>query len=315
MSEQASAFDSYSAAGNKEDFENVIANVSPEDTPVLSMCTRIKAKNRVHQFQKDTIAAGAANQQLEGDVFANAAQTATVTQNNVCQISYKVIGVTGTQEAIEHYGRGDELDYLTMKNGKALKKDMDVSLCANTAKVTGNATTARKLAGLESWIATNSTKASDGTNPTGDGTDTRTAGTARVFTEDLLLSNLQTMYTNTGEHPNKLVLGAFNKTQVAGFAGGATRQVQAKDKAVYASVDVYYGPYGEVIDVLPSRQGDSAVGYMLNDNYMKLAVLRPFETKKLAVVADTEQNVLITEFTFVPGTELAHGIISDLTTS
>jgi hypothetical protein len=314
MAEQTNAFDSYSAAGNQEDFENIIYNVSPEDTPVLSMCERVKASNRVHQFQKDTLAAGAANQQFEGDVFANASQSATTTQTNNCQISYKVIGVTGTQQAIKHYGRGSELDYLTVKKGKELKKDMDVSVCANTAKVTGSAGAVRKLAGLGSWIATNIDKPSDGTAPTGDGTDTYTAGTARVFTEDLLLNCLQTMYTNGG-HGNKLVLGAFNKKQVAGFAGGATRQVQAKEKTVYASVDVYYGPYGEVLDVLPSRQSPAATAFVLDDEYLKLAVLRPIQEVTLAKVADTDQQVILSEYTFVPGTELAHGAVEDLTTS
>jgi hypothetical protein len=314
MTLQTSAFTSYSAAGNAEDFENIIANVSPEDTPVYSMCERVKANNRVHQFQKDTLAAGAANQQLEGDVFANAALSATTTQNNVCQISYKVFGVTGTQEAMKHYGRGSELDYQAVKKGKELKKDLDVSVCANTAKVTGDATTARKMAGLVSWIATNRDKASDGTDPTGDGTDARTAGTARAFTEDLLLNALQTCYTN-GAKPNKLVTGAFNKKQVASFAGGSTRQTAAKDKAVYASVDIYYGPYGEVLDVIPSRQAVSSVAMLLDDEYLKLAVLRPIQDMDLAIVADTKQRVILTEATFVPGTELAHGIVADLTTS
>lgn len=315
MSEQTNAFDSYTAVGNEEDVENIIYNVSPEDTPVLSMCRRTKATQRVHQFQKDTLAAGAANQQLEGDVFSNASLSATTMQNNNCQISYKVIGVTGTQQATKAYGRANELDYQIVKKGKELKKDMDISVCANTAKVTGNATTARKTAGLVSWIATNVDKASDGTNPTGDGTDTRTAGTARIFTEDLLLNCLQNVYTNTDSKVDNLIVGAFNKKQVAGFAGGATRQVKAEAKAVYASIDVYYGPYGEVLDVLPSRQSVSSVGMVLNSEYLKLAVLRPIQEIDLAKVADTDQRVLITEYAFVPGNEAAHGIVADLTTS
>lgn len=315
MALQTNAFDSYTAAGNAEDFENIIYNVSPEDTPVLSMCSRVKASNRVHQFQKDSLAAGAANQQLEGDVFANASLSATTVLNNVCQISYKVIGVTGTQEAIRHYGRGSELDYEVAKKGKELKKDMDNDICANVPKVTGTAIIARKTAGIESWLKTNTSKGALGVDPTGDGSDARTDGTQRAFTEDLLQSVLQSAYTNSGERPNKLVVGAFNKKQVAGFAGGATRQVDAKSKAVYASVDIYYGPYGEVLDVIPSRQSRSRSALVLNDEYLKLAVLRPMQDKQLAYTADTEQRVLLTEYAFIPGNEAAHGIVADLTTS
>lgn len=311
---QSNAFTSYTAAGNAEDFENIIYNVSPEDTPVLSMCSRTKATNRVHQWQKDTLAAGAANQQLEGDVFANASLSATTVLSNNCQISYKVIGVTGTQQAIKNYGRGDELDYQVVKKGKELKKDMDVSLCANTAKVTGDATTARKAAGFPAWTHTNIDKASDATAATGDGSDAVTPGTARAFTEDLLLNVLKLCYDN-GSKPNKLVVGSFNKKQVAGFAGGATRQIDATKKQVVASVDIYYGPYGEVLDVIPSRQSVSSMAYLLDDEYLKLASLRPMQEKELAMVADTEQRVLLAEYTFVPGTELAHGIVTDLTTS
>lgn len=316
MTKQVNAFDSYTAAGNAEDFENIIYNVSPEDTPVLSMCSRVKATNRVHQFQKDSLAAGAANQQLEGDVFANASLSATTVLNNVCEISYEVIGVTGTQEAIKHYGRGSELDYEVAKKGKELKKDMDFDICANAAKATGSATVARVSAGLPSWLATNTNKGTgSAADPTGDGSDTRTDGTQRAFTEDLLLSVLQSCYTNSGERPNKLVVGAFNKKQVAGFAGGSTRQVDAKSKAVYASVDIYYGPYGEVLDVIPSRQSRSRDALVLNDEYLKIAVLRPMQDIALAKVADSEQRVLLTEWTFVPGNEAAHGIVADLTTS
>ncbi|MGH7238440.1 MAG: SU10 major capsid protein, partial [Candidatus Saccharimonadales bacterium] len=89
----------------------------------------------------------------------------------------------------------------------------------------------------------------------------------------------------------------------------------AKSKAVYASVDVYYGPYGEVLDVIPSRQSLASVAMLLDDEYLKLAVLRPMEEIQLAKVADTDQRVLITECALVPGTELAHGIVADLTTA
>lgn len=313
MAQDTNVFSSYEAVGNAEDIEDVIYDVSPEETIGLSMCSRVKATNRVHQFQNDVLDTPAANQQIEGNAYTLGAVTATTMLNNVTQISNKVYGVTNTQEAIEHHGRGSEIARLDVRKGVALKTDMDVSIFANTAKVTGDDSTARKTAGAVSWIKTNIDKASDGTNPTGDGSDTRTDGTQRIFTEDLLKNALQLSYTN-GCKASKLVAGAFNKRQMSGFTGGAMRVDKGEDKKLYASIDFYEGDF-HILDIVPSRQIRTRDVLGLDPDYMKIAVLRPMTAKDLAVQSDAKRRVVETEWAFVPCNQKAHFGVFDLTTS
>lgn len=313
MAQDANVFSSYEAVGNAEDIEDIIYDVTPEETVGLSMCERDKATNRVHQFQTDVLDTPAANAQIEGNIYALGAVTPTVMLNNVCQISNKVYGVTNTQEAIKHHGRGSEIARLDVRKGVALKLDMDLAIFANVAKVTGDDSTARKTAGIPTWIKTNIDKASDGTNPTGDGSDTRGSGTQRVFTEDLLKNSLQLAFTN-GCKATKLVAGAFNKRQMSGFTGGAMRTDKGEDKKLYASIDFYEGDF-HVLDIVPSRQIRTRDVLGLDPDYMKIAVLRPMKSKDLSVTADATKRVVETEWAYVPCNEKAHFGVFDLTTS
>ena len=64
----------------------------------------------------------------------------------------------------------------------------------NQAKVTGNDTSARKTASVLSWIKSNTSKGSGGSDPSAaDGTGTRTDGTQRAFTEANLKTVLQSI--------------------------------------------------------------------------------------------------------------------------
>jgi hypothetical protein len=44
----ASLTNTYTGAGIAEDFQNVIFDISPEDTPLLSMCKRVSAGQTYH---------------------------------------------------------------------------------------------------------------------------------------------------------------------------------------------------------------------------------------------------------------------------
>lgn len=313
MAQPTNIYSSYDAAGNKEDITDIICNIDPDETPVLSACKRIKAKNRVHQWQSQALAAAAANQQIEGDTISLSAPTATTVLNNVCQLSHKAIGVTSTQEAIEHYGRDSELGYVVGLAGQELKRDMENDLTANVAKVTGNDSTARKMAGLVSWIKTNVDKASDGSNPTGDGTDTRTNGTQRAFAESQLRNALNLAFSS-GAKPKMAVVGAFNKQAFTGFTGAATKTIDAQDRSLYASVDVYFHDFGK-LNVVPDLFSRSRDCLLLDPDWLRIAYLQPMSTFALAKVSHSDQRVVAVEYTLDIGSEKAHAGVFDLTTS
>lgn len=314
MSQPSNTFDSYAAIGNREDLSDIIYNISPTDTPFLSVCAKTKSAAVKHEWQTDALANVADNKVIEGDDATANSLSATTRLNNYCQISDKVIIVTGTQEVVNKAGRKSEMAYQLAKKGKEIKRDMENALVGlNNARVAGNSSTARELASVQSFIHTNVDKAGDGSNPTGDGTDARTDGTQRALTEALLKNVLQQCWVAGGD-PDTIMVGAFNKRVISGFTGGSTRMDKSEDKTIYATVDVYVSDFGQhkIVANRFSRTRDCLV---LDTQYWKVAYLRPFNTYDLAKTGDTEKKQLIVEYTLEACNEAASGMVADLTTS
>src|SRR5437764_10426207 len=126
MALPTNTFTTYSAIGNREDLSDVIYRIDPTDTPFCSAIERERASAVNHEWETQALAAvDTTNAQLEGDDMATNTTTATVRLGNICQISYKVARVTGTQQAVDHAGRDDELAYQEMLKGMELKRDME----------------------------------------------------------------------------------------------------------------------------------------------------------------------------------------------
>src|SRR5262245_3020647 len=144
MTLPASTFTTYSASGNREDLSDVIYRIDPADTPFMSAIERERATAVAHEWQTQVLApVDTGNAVLEGDDATTDPVTATVRLSNICQISDKVARVTGTQQAVEHAGRDDELAYQETLKGLELKRDMESILVGtNQAKNAGNASTA-----------------------------------------------------------------------------------------------------------------------------------------------------------------------------
>ena len=182
----------------------MIYRIDPTDTPFMSGAEKEKASAVNQEWQTQALAAASsANAQLEGDDPTTNTTTPTVRLGNLCQISYKVARVSGTQQAIDHAGRDNELAYQEMLKGLELKRDIETILVGtNQAKVTGNTTTPRLTASILSWIASNTSKGTAGgaADPaTVDGLGTRVDGTQIAFTEVRLKTVLSSIWTNGGK--------------------------------------------------------------------------------------------------------------------
>lgn len=308
-------FTSYDAKGIREDLTDVIYNIAPTDTPFMSSINKGKATAVLHEWQKDTLAsATTANAQLEGDDLTSfTTQAATTRLTNYCQISRKDVIVSGTMETVKKAGRKSELAYQVSKRMKELKRDMETILTANQAKTAGTATLARSLGGLGSWVGTNDDFGTNGVSPTADGTDTRTDGTQRAFTEALLKNVIQLAWTAGGD-PNMIMLGSFNKQAASGFAGNATRMIDADEGKLIAAVDVYKSDFGEM-KIVPNRFSRSRDGWVLETDKWAVCYLRPVRLVDLAKTGDAEKKMVLAEYTLESRQEAASGLVADLTTS
>ena len=311
----ANTFQTYQAIGRREDLSNTIYNISPTDVPFMSMIGRSKATNTLAEWQTDALDAAAANAQVEGDEYAFTAVTPTVRLGNYTQISRKTVIVSGSQQAGNNAGRDSEMALQLAKSSKALKRDMEKALTGNVAKAVGNASTARKLGGMETWISTNVSRGSG--SPAGSGAGGGAApvdaGTARAMTETLLKAVIQSTYSSGGD-PSVLMVGPFNKGVVSGFAGRSTaRQNIAKD-AIQAAAHLYASDFGE-LKVIPNRFQREKSAFVIDPEYWSTAYYRDFKQEEVAKTGDAIKRALIVEFTLIAKNQAASGIVADLTTS
>lgn len=316
MAQPTDTFDTYDMVGIREDLEDIINNISPTSTPFMTMCKRKKATNVLHEWQTDTLAAASGtNHVIEGDDATTDARTATTRVGNRLNISDKVILVTGTSRAVESAGRGDELDYQIAKAGKELKRDMETLLTQNNASVTGTSGVARELGGFETWITTNESRGAGGADGgfSAGNTTAATDGTQRAFTENLLKEVVRECYA-AGAEPTTIMVGPFNKQVASTFTGNASRQVDAKDGKLFASIDMYKSDFG-TLKIVPNRFSRDRTALVLDPEYLGIAYLRPFSTHKLAKTGDSDRVQLLAEYTLVIGNEASQGVVADLTTS
>ena len=305
----------YAVNGQREDLSDIIYNISPTDTPFMSTIGKSKATAVNHEWQIDALAAPAAdNYHLEGDEISFDAQATTSRIGNKTQISRKAVIVSGTMESVDLAGRNNELAYLISKASKELKRDMETTLTANQAPVDSGAGAARRMASLESWIKTNSDKGGgSGADPRTSGTNARTDGTQRAFTESQLKSMIRKVWTEGGD-PSMVMVGAFNKQKLSGFTGGATRMDDAENKRLVSAIDVYESDFG-ALQVVANRFSRSRSAYVLSPDMWSAAYLRDFQMVDLAKTGDADKKALLVEYTLCSKNEKASGGIFDLTTA
>ena len=313
-------YQTYTTIGIREDLADIIYSISPTETPFMSGVAKTKATNTTHQWQTDALAAVAANAVVEGADISYGTMSPSTLETNYTQISTKGIQVSGTNEAVTSAGRNNELAYQVAKGAKELKRDMETALLSNVASAAGDATTARTLGGVQTWIETN-VDAGAGGSGAGNGA-ARVDGTQRAFTEDQLKSVLRACF-NEGGNPNMVMVGAFNKQKLSGFTGGSTRFDKAEDRRLVTSIDVYESDFG-TLQVAPNRfiRGANATSakrgqdaLVLEMDYWAVAFLRDFSLQNPAQTADADQRFMVAEYTLVSRNEKASGLVTDLTTS
>ena len=315
MAQPTGLYDTYSTIGIREDLVNVIYNVSPEDTPILSAIPRAQAKSTKHEWQLDSLATPATNAVIEGDeaTVDDLDSGATTRAFNYCQISDKVIAVSGTQSAVDAAGRADEMAYQMAKKSKELKKDMEFDIIEPNVQVAGSATAARELGSIPTWIKTNGDAGTSGSLSTGSGTDLPGSGTDRDLTETILKTVIKEVYESGGEM-DMLVCPPSVKQVISGFNANTTRFGPAEAKTEFAAIDVYSSDFGD-LRVVPNRVmavTDAKDVFIIQRDMMATAYLRDFQVQDLAKTGDSEKKQLLVEYTLEVRNEAAHGIILDI---
>ena len=316
MAQPTNTFDSYDAVGIREDLQDVIYDISPEETPFYSACAKVKAANTFHEWQTDALRSSAANAHIEGNDTVAEARSATTRLGNYTQIFKNAVSIPDTDEGLKKAGRAAEIAYQTLKIAKEQKLDIEKALFDNNARAAGNSTTARELAGAPAWMITNTVfGANEGADPTGDGTDARTDETTALtaFSQDKFDTVMQSIWEQGGK-PDVCYLSAFQMNKALGFVGNNNQRsnVQAGDDKVIKSLAVYVTPWGTV-EFMPTRENRSRDVFIMQSDMWAVGVLRPTKNTALAKTGDSTRRQVLTELTLVCKNEKASGIIADNT--
>jgi hypothetical protein len=313
-------FTTFDAKGIREDLSNIITNIAPDETPYMSNIGRESISNSLFEFQTDTLAAAAANKQLEGDDVASFdAVVATVRMQNYAQISRKTIILSATEEVVNKAGRRSELAYQIAKRGSELKRDQEFTFLNGAVAAAGSTSVARGTASLGAFIKTNVDMQTNGVNPsyTTLPTSARTDGNVRAFTETILKNVIQQVWASGGT-PKILMVGPVNKQRVSTFAGIASSRFNidggVKPATIIGAADVYVSDFGNV-QVVPNRLQRERDAWVLDPEYAKMTTLRPYQQIELAKTGDADKRMLIVEWGHKVTAENAHGLAADLTTS
>lgn len=314
--------ETYAVIGMKEEVDDKIYRVSPEETPFVSMIGRKSVDSTTPEWQRDALRAAASNAKAEGLDSTYAAQVQPERLSNKCQIISDTLSVTGTADRVAKYGRSSETARLKAKKMVELKKDVEWSAIANGAFVAGSAGVARQMRGLYGWTATNNELGVSG-SPAAPVIATNTAPVAasglRALTEALVKSIILKVY-NAGGKAENYMCSPSHKQVISGFTGNVTRtnEVSGKGTVLQTSFSVYGHDFGQT-KIVPNRiMGIANVGlantdYLFDSEQYSLGVLRPFQAQQLAKVGDAENHLILTECTLQVNEEKASGAIRDLT--
>lgn len=314
------AFDAHTAVGLREDLTDVIYDISPQETPIMSSIGKTKATAVFHEWQTDNLAASTtANAAVEGASATEATLAPTSRVGNHTQIVQKTVMVSGTLEAVDKAGRRSEKAYQLAKASSELKRDLETIITANQGRDAGSTGNARKMGSLLSWIKTNSSvngSSVTGVDPQTSGVSTRTDGSTRTFTETLLKDVIQEIYVSGGT-PTLAVMRPALKRKMASFTGISQHRVNTDGTVgkvtILAGADLYASDFG-LLQLVPDRfmRSTDREVLILDPEYAAMAYLRPFQTNELARVGDADKTQILAELTLEVRNEAAHGIIADL---
>jgi hypothetical protein len=314
MAVPTNTLQTYQSTNNAENVTEIVMNIDPVETPLLTMAKKTTAEATYTQWPIESLSAvDTNNANIEGDDATIDASGTPTLVGNWTQLMDKTASVSTTQEAIKRYGVKNEMAKQLAKKSKELKRDMETTMFLNQARVVGAAGTAQKMRSLPSWLTTNVSRGASGAN--GSATTAATDGTQRNFTEALLRGLIVTTITNADELPGVLFAGPANRANVSSqLSGNSTRFYELKDGQLNASISVYRSDYGPLKIVMDRFQRERDM-FLINPDYIAIRTLEPMQTQDLATTGLTKKKQIWTNWTLEVSNEKAHAVLADLNTA
>lgn len=301
------ALETYDTTGEAEDVLDQIFNVSPVDTPTISMAADAPASARLVEALEDSLRAAAANAAVEGAAAAFSTPTPPVVLTNHTQIFDETAEVSGTMEAVRLYGRDGAMAYELARKYEELANDMEFAVVGSgrQAGTAGASGTARQMTCLQAQLDSNVVVDAA----------TFAAGPAAISTIAELEQCMLEAHKETdtlGGRPRYLQVPQEHALSVAGFANvsARTRQI-ANERVIVNTIDLYVSPFGE-LDVIKNRNLDPECLLLMDPAYAQNRILRATTDYEIAKVGDADRRQIIGERSFLVTNTKAHALVDNI---
>lgn len=311
-----------SAISNREDLSNELAILAPEETPILSLCSKGKATSTFSEWTVDSLAAPATTGISEGsdvtsfsDKFANRARL-----GNYVQVMRRDYLVSNLQQAVTSVGPAN-IAQAESKSMREIKRDIEATIASNNEMTVENgAGTPYGMRGLGKWIQSTA----QATNPVP--VDYRTPSGSVIsstISESSFNGLIGSIFAKNGEMNSlTLVANVALRQLISGFtratpaSAGVTYHVNqdATSKAITLSVNLYDSDFGlvKIINGNPSCMptDNTNVGYVINPKYLGFNTLIPMGGTRLENQGGGERGFVDVAGTLVVKHPQAHGKIA-----
>lgn len=294
----ASSVKTYDVTTNVRDVTDLIAVVARLETPFYSGIKKVKAINKYHESQQYALTTGSANANVEGADYTLAKRAVPTTTGNWTQIFFKPAKVSKSQMASSTYGIDDMLAKQVEYAMKEIATDIEKALLQGTGN-SGASGTARLIKGALASITTNI--------ETGTGTG------SEALTESMFNDTLQTIW-DAGGRPDTVYVNSWQKRKISGFTASSTKNVDAMDKRLINSVDVYISDFGMLaVELDPYMETDKV--FIAQKDLWGAAVLRPVVVEDYPSIGSYKAKTIEGELTLESNNEKGSGKITGLSTS
>lgn len=306
--------------GQREDLEDVIYRVSPEETPFSSMIGKATATARFHEWQTEVLATpDNTNAQLEGDDYTAAAGNNPTRVGNFCQITAKAFTISRTSDIVNKAGRDTETARHKAIRGLETRRDQEARAIGNLASNNESGVTPRRSAGALAWITTNDSRGASGADGgfSSGVVSAATNGTQRPLTESLVRTVIANLFNSRGGSTSRgyTAFMSIGQKQVwSQFTGIAAirRDVSGNGMATITSAaDTYVSDAG-VITLMPHPYFSARDVLIADPDMWAIATLDGMKTKNLGATGDSEKWLITKEWTLVCRNERASAVIADL---
>jgi len=286
----------YNSTAKVQDIIKLITNISPSDTPFMSLFGRGEdATQVIHSWEEEELGSPRENAQIEGSDFETEEPGDTSLKENTCQIFRRGYKVSDTNAVIKRHNIKNYMAHKMQQAMKLIALDVEKAITTSATQVRGSNATARKLAGLPYYIKTH----------------VKTNASPRALTYDLLNDLFEDIYVDGG-NPDVVGVSARNKRICSLMLPLSTDRSQpAAAKKLVQTIDVIEGDFGKK-RVLTNRWLANDKVFVLQSEYCKVSYLRPFTTHVLPKKGSAIEKVIEGELTLEVRAEKAQGIIEKL---